>query len=141
MGTFAPILLGGMRSRKCDSWGFGHFGAPRTGRFHRGLDIAASPGDHVLSPIQGNITREVTVYSDDSTYRGVVILGAGSFSGYEVRIYYVLGLTCGSVRPGQFIGTVQDLSGRYPGITNHIHLQVGHGGRWLDPIEVYKACF
>ena len=129
------------RSRRSDRWGSGQFGAPRGRRTHAGIDIEAFAGEQVMSPIDGNVLREALPYPNDTTYRGVLIVGTGEWAGYEVKIFYVLGHFCGTVHAGDVIGTAQDLSRKYPGITNHIHLQVRRLGNILRPEELFQSCF
>ena len=60
---FASIVHGLMRSRISDPHGSGQFWADRDRgtRHHKGLDIVASPGEAVLSPVDGNVVRELSL--------------------------------------------------------------------------------
>jgi hypothetical protein len=108
---------------------------------HQGLDIEAKPGEEVYSPIEGEVIREALPYADDPSFRGLLIRGAGAWAGYEVKLFYVEGLLCGKAIPGQSIGRAQDLTFKYPGITNHVHLEVTVDGKALSPTEIYGQCF
>jgi hypothetical protein len=95
----------------------------------------------VFSPIDGQVLREAIPYRNDPSFRGVVIQGIGEWLGYEVKLFYVQGIVSGPVRAGQAVGTAQDLGGRYPGITNHVHLEVRRGGMVIDPDQLFDICF
>lgn len=136
---FSPITSG--PSRRTDAWGSGQYGAGRGGRTHHGLDIIARPTEAIRSPIDGNVTREVHPYANDPRFRGLEIRGTGNWEGYEVKLFYVDGEFSGPVRAGQIVGRAQDLGVRYPGITNHVHVEVRDRGRELSPIELFGMCF
>lgn len=99
------------------------------------------PGQVIRSPIDGEVVREAFPYKPPSPYRGVVIRGTGGWEGYEIKMFYVQGFFCGSVTAGSFVGWAQDLTPRYPGITNHVHLEVRLHGRVISPWEIYNMCF
>lgn len=139
--AFASEIVRMQRSRRTDKHGSGQFGAKRGARLHQGLDIEARPGEEVYSPIEGDVLREALPYQDDPSFRGLVIRGTGQWSGYEVKIFYVDGLFCGKTTPGAAIGRAQNLTFKYPGITNHVHVEVRHHGRALSPHEIYGMCF
>jgi hypothetical protein len=138
----AHEIVARQESRGIDRWGSGEFGASRdqSHRLHQGLDIRATAGEEVYSPIGGIVLREAVPYRDDGSYRGVVIRGEGEWSGYEVKVFYVDGAFCGAVQPGQVVGSAQDLTRRYRGITNHIHVEVRQAGRLLSPQELWQMC-
>jgi murein DD-endopeptidase MepM/ murein hydrolase activator NlpD len=139
--TFRSILVGSQRSRGTDRrWGSGQFGAPRDNhsRAHRGLDVVASPGDLVFSPVDGNVIREASPYFP---FSGVLIQGTGEYASYRVKLFYVRVFMCGPVRAGTLIGRVEDLRWKYPGITNHVHIEVRRDGKIVSPLEAYKMCF
>lgn len=140
MRTFHSIVEGRMTSRGKDRYGSGQPGASRGSRSHGGIDIVATPGQRILSPIDGLVIREAFPYKDDTSMRGILIRGSGSFSGWEVKIFYVIGLFSGEVRAGGLIGHAQNLV-KYPGITNHVHMEVFQSGRQIDPREPFASCF
>lgn len=128
-------------TRRHDSWGSGQYRALRGGRLHDGLDIIARPGERIKSPIDGVIYKDVQAYKDDPSFRGVRIRGEGQWKGYDVKILYVQGSFSGAVRAGEEIGMAQDLSKRYPGIKNHIHLEVRKNGIKVSPASLFNLCF
>ncbi|MCO6487427.1 MAG: peptidoglycan DD-metalloendopeptidase family protein [Phaeodactylibacter sp.] len=135
-----PILTG-QRSRAHDAWGSGQYGAPRGGRKHQGLDIRAAPFQKVFAPFPGTITREAAPYRDDHRYRGLVLQGSGAWKDYTLKIFYVQGIVSGEVGAGSQIGYVQNLGLKYPGITNHIHVEVRKGKQLVDPFSIWQMCF
>ncbi len=70
--------------REDDPYGSGHYGAPRGRRTHNGIDIKASPGQPVTSPVSGTFVRRANPYKDDSNYSGVFIK---TDDGREVKIF------------------------------------------------------
>ena len=139
MEKFRDITRSGA-IRRPDSWGAGHFGAGRGSRVHHGVDFAAAPGEEVFSPIDGDVVRQAVPYADDPRYVGVVIRGAGAWIGIEVRLFYVVGERSGPVKAGERVGRAQSLLGKYPGIGNHVHLEVRQGTRVLSPDEAFWQC-
>ena len=139
---FGSIVYGSLKSRNTDRYGSGQFHAGRSmsgkRHSHQGLDIVATAGEQIRSPIDGVITREAIPYAP---FTGLVIKGTGAFAAYQVKLFYVQAYRCGSVRAGDVIGNAQDLSEQYPGITNHVHLEVRSFGTVLPPLEVYQMCF
>lgn len=140
----AHEVIRNQRSRGADGrYGSGQFGSSRDHgtRHHLGLDIITLAGEPVYSPISGYLTREAFPYKDDHSLTGVVLRGAGEWLGFEVRIFYTEGLLCGNVAAGQQIGFAQNLQDKYPGITNHIHVEVRRGATVLPPSEIFAQCF
>jgi murein DD-endopeptidase MepM/ murein hydrolase activator NlpD len=138
------VFLGRINSRatrNSDIWGSGQFGASRAGHMHQGLDVITRPGEPILSPIDGIIKREALPYAGDSRLKGLTIIGFGTWEGIEVKLFYVSGWLLGTVKRGQPIGVAQDLSVRYPGITNHVHIEVRSNGILQNPAQLFGVCF
>jgi hypothetical protein len=130
-------------SRLRDAYGSGQHNASRDGgsRKHAGIDIVVSSGESVFSPISGRVVRQAFPYRNDPNYVGVVIEGTDEWQGYEVKLFYVEGLFSGPVKQGDVVGLAQDLTTKYPGITNHIHVEVRLNRVALDPREIWGQCF
>jgi len=115
---------GAVRGR--DAFGSGHFGASRDGgkREHEGVDYVVAPGGPVHSPIAGEVARLGYAYRGEGGYRVVEIVN--SETKIKARILYVApSVEVGDVvAAGQEIGIAQDLNARYPGITNHVHVEL-----------------
>jgi len=138
---FHPITDGGMHSRVRDSFGSGQPGAPRGSHLHKGIDVVTRPMQRILSPIDGDVIREAFPYPDDPAMRGILIRGVGDHAGFEVKLFYVLGLFSGRTKAGGLIGHAQDLTTKYPGITNHVHLEVFRNRLQIDPREPFAMSF
>jgi hypothetical protein len=138
--TFKSIVRGLMRSRAVDPRGSGQFGALRDHgkRRHQGLDIKANPGEMILSPIDGDVVREAVPYPP---FTGLLIRGSGEYDGYDVKLFYVTGLACGPCMAGTPVGYAEDLNKKYPGITNHVHMEVRYKGKIVPPTDTYQMCF
>lgn len=130
----------GFEVRAHDDFGFGAFGASRDGgsRHHEGVDYVGFAGQDVAAPIAGQVTRMGLAYAD-ANYKYVEITNPET--GYEARVFYVeptiaIGDT---VEVGQVIGKLKSLQPRYPGITDHVHLEVMKSGARLNAAEVIVA--
>lgn len=129
-----------MKIRGCDKWGCGNFGASRGSRKHLGVDIETKPGDPVECLNGGTVTKIGHPYADDLSFKYVEITDT---AGARWRYFYVEP----SVKVGdkldayQVIGKSQRLGKRYPGITEHIHLEIIKAdGTYVDPTGVVSKC-
>jgi len=116
--------------RGCDPQGCGHWGAKRAGgEFHKGIDVISTPGQEVVAPFEGRATPD-KFYGKE----GVAIAGKQHYA----RNLYVKpneaiiqagakGLT---VKAGDVIGTALDITTKYPGIINHVHLELYRYTPW-----------
>ena len=124
----------GLGIRGYDKWGSGAFGAPRGNHVHEGVDFICVPGQDIYAPSNGKIVREAHPYAGDLKWSGCLLI-----TDYmEVKMFYmrllrnmVLPI---SVIQGDIIGTAQNIADKYPGITPHVHLQVGN----LNPEVLFK---
>ncbi len=125
-----------------DDFGDGEFGARRDGgsRSHEGVDYIATAGQDVAAPISGYVTKIGYAYSGSADLRFVEITNPAL--GYVARAFYIspdveVGQT---VRLGQAIGRVESLQGHYPGITDHVHLEVMEpGGDRVNAAELITS--
>jgi murein DD-endopeptidase MepM/ murein hydrolase activator NlpD len=122
-----------------DEFGDGQFGARRDGgaREHEGVDYVAKAGQDVAAPISGYVTKIGYAYAGSSDLTFVEI--SNPALGYVARAFYVTpGVEVGqTVRLGQTIGRDQSLQGHYPGITDHVHLEVMQpGGERVNAAEL-----
>ncbi len=109
--------------RGTDSYGSGRYGASRGTRKHTGIDYAVLEGSTLLSPIAGRVSKLGYPYGDDLSFRYVQITTEDNFAW---RFFYIEPAVRVPlfVKVGDVLGSVQDLDGRYPGITPHIHLEI-----------------
>jgi len=122
-----------------DDFGDGQFGARRDGgaREHEGVDYVAKAGQDVAAPISGYVTKIGYAYAGSSDLTFVEI--SNPALGYVARAFYVKpGVEVGqTVRLGQVIGEDQSLQKHYPGITDHVHLEVMQpGGERVNAAEL-----
>ncbi len=126
------------KARLCDGFGCGSFGASRSGgtRKHNGLDIIFAPGESVLSPIDGKVSRHPIPYANDPSYKGIEIKN----SRYLVKLFYIENQSpIGTVvKKGQKIATAQDIAAKYGStMTNHVHIEVYEYGKLINPETLY----
>ena len=123
-----------LRRRKCDGFGCGEYGASRGNRKHKGIDLLVNPGADIFAPISGKI-RFANPYSNDTRFKGVEISSAL----HGVKLFYFLPSVKNGemVKAGQRIGKAQNLGIKYPGIPNHIHLEVRVSGVSVDPDKYF----
>ena len=118
-----------------DAHGAGHWGAPRGERKHRGIDYACPKGMLILPLREGMVTKIGLPYAD-AEYRYVQV----TEEGYDWRYFYLDPL----VKEGDYvttetpIGSIQDLTTRYAGITNHCHLEVKYRNEYINPKELLE---
>lgn len=116
----------GAAPRGHDDFGDGFFGARRDGgsRAHEGVDYVAKAGQAVHAPMSGYVTKIGYAYAGDTDLKFVEITNPAL--AYAARAFYVnpdveVGA---SVRLGDVIGKVESLQSHYPGITDHVHLEI-----------------
>ena len=127
----APLTRPTLCLRDTDNWGSGAYGAPRGDRTHRGIDIITTPDQPIHAPFNGTVVRQADPYEEDPRYTGCLLRREPD--GLEVKLFYLEGARIGPVKEGEPIGKAQDIAIKYPGITNHIHLEVWVNGEPIDP--------
>lgn len=124
----------GQAPRDADAYGEGRFHASRDGgeREHEGVDYTATAGQAVEAPISGFVSKIGYAYPDNQTLRYVEIDNPALH--LTARVFYVQPkVDVGqAVAVGRPIGQALSLQGRYPGITNHVHLEIAERGRKVD---------
>jgi len=124
----------GMRN---DPQGAGHYRAARGGRWHDGADFLCDPGQEVVAPISGRVTRIARPYA------------VGPFLGLEIEgrrmavaLFYVEPLAAIQraldhgksvpVKKGETIAHAQDIAAKYGGgMLPHVHLRITSADPWL----------
>ena len=130
-----PMQTRDFKSGGRDAHGSGAYGASRGSRSHKGIDVFTVPGDLVYASISG-VVKSTAPYTSPSTSQaaintGVKIIGTGDYSGMTIYYFYVKpssGIIGKGIEKGMSIGLALDITGAYPGITNHVHIQIGTGG-------------
>jgi len=111
--------------RTHDVWGGGQWLASRGNRPHLGVDIVIDPGEEVRAPFDMEIVRKAFPYSSDLSYTGIKFRTVKDNNTYTGRLFYfVTYVEKGVFEKGDIIGVAQDLTTKYKGITNHIHLDL-----------------
>jgi len=130
------MINGNLPIRGDDELGSGAWHAPRGNRLHNGIDYACYPGTEDDTPVSGEVTKLGYPYGDDLSYRYVQITDS---EGDCHRIFYIEPtVEIGDVmvhKASPSIGTAQDLTTRYPGITNHIHYEIRRGDTYINPLS------
>jgi len=127
------MINGNLPIRGDDEHGSGFWHAPRGNRLHNGVDFSCYPGTQILAPVSGVMTKEGYPYADDLDYRYVEITTPG---GDCHRVFYISPVSNDDVVAGQtIIGYAQDLTTRYPGITNHVHYEIKRGDEYINPLS------
>lgn len=137
-GFFLPVIP--LAPRGSDSFGSGKFGASRDSgrRKHMGQDyLTPVPNQPVFSPIGGLVTIS-TAYAD-GRFPELKMIKINDGIGTTVNLMYVSPDIEGgtTVMAGEHIGFAQSLQRRYPGIPNHIHVEVSVGGIKVDPAPFF----
>lgn len=132
----------GAAPRGHDHFGDGGFGARRDGgsRNHEGVDYAAVAEQAVKAPISGFVTKIGFAYAGDTSLRFVEITNPAI--GYVARAFYVEPTVRvgDALRLGDVIGKAASLQSHYPGITDHVHLEIMRpGGVRLDATGLIAA--
>ena len=125
--------------RGCDQQGCGYFGAKRKGHKHEGIDYITTPFQDVPIPFDCVFQRIAKPYADDNTLTGVFCQGIGRYKDYSFKMFYVtpnISKLNRELKKGQIIGHAQDITNKYKGITNHIHLQVYKNNKIINPKEI-----
>ncbi|XP_051905427.1 myeloid protein 1-like [Hippocampus zosterae] len=124
--TFGQLCQGNLFNtpRTSDIFGQGSYGARRSGRTHKGLDITCGDGSEVYAPFDLTINRQLIVYTDPTKAainKGLEIRGADLC----VKLFYVdPDKSSGQVSKGQRLGIMMPMQSVYPGITSHVHVEL-----------------
>lgn len=120
----------GIRS---DGAGDGHYGASRGTRKHAGLDFLCNPGQVVVMPVTGELSRVVYPYAGDTTYTGCEILCPKA----RIYMFYLVpdpDFLNRHLEEGSAIGVAQDISKKYGSpMQPHIHFEF----KSIDPEMIF----
>jgi hypothetical protein len=111
--------------RTHDVWGGGQWLASRGNRPHLGVDIVVDPAEIIRAPFDMEIVRRAFPYSSDLSYTGIKFRTVKDNITYTGRLFYFVPYAdTGVFQKGDPIGVAQDLTTKYQGITNHVHLDI-----------------
>ena len=115
--------------RYSDKWGLGTYGAPRDNgtRIHKGVDFIVSPvGQNIVAPCNGDVIRVKYPYANPvkgTMFSGILVRSPD----FEWTMFYfepLKEIMKTRIEEGQLIGHAQEISKKYPGIIDHVHLQI-----------------
>jgi len=132
--------------RKLDKWGDGTFGAPRSKKvngktkkyFHKGVDFACYPGSVVCAVKPGIVTKLGYPYPPDDPKRGHFrYVQVTDENDYNARYFYIYPMVKvgDKIERGDDLGASQTFQRLYPGIADHVHLEVVHFGNYINPMD------
>ncbi|NOT36440.1 MAG: M23 family metallopeptidase [Saprospiraceae bacterium] len=128
-----------MQLRGCDPLGCGNFGASRGSRTHNGIDIACLSGSNVYAPLDCKVIRTVDPYGDRK-YSGIELASLNDNNDkLTIIIMYMnpdIFKIGQNVKRGDVIGSCQDITVKYPGITPHLHIEMLINNSYVDPTEL-----
>lgn len=133
-----------IKIRGTDRHGAGHYGAPRKGRKHSGIDIVTHKNEAITAFEDGKITKIGFPYNPNDAKKGHLrYIEITVASGDRQRYFYTDAfVSVGDVvERGDIIGYAQGLAEIYPGITEHVHWEVmkpGKGKQFRDPVKVLQ---
>ena len=133
----------GLPVRGQDRYGSGAFAASRTSgtrhRLHGGIDFLAEAGQPIIAPIGGVISRYARPYGDGHLGDCGLVIETPERDALMVKLFYVQpALPPGdAVEEGQVVGVATSLQRRYPGISDHVHVEVWQAGRRVDPVSFF----
>jgi murein DD-endopeptidase MepM/ murein hydrolase activator NlpD len=131
-----PIRAGGLLIRN-DSYGDGAFGAKRENkRLHKGLDLAAK----IKSPVYASKSGWAKAYYIPEGYGNLVVINHPG--GYQTRYGH---LNESAVKRLQWVGQGDRIgsvgktgNADRRGMVPHLHFEIKHGGKPLDPAPLLK---
>ena len=130
-----------LKLRGLDAWGDGSYGASRGTRTHRGIDFITEPGDEILSPVKGRVSKIGFPYSpkkgDKILYKYVQVT---DYKGCKHRIFYCEPTVAVDlhVDTTSVIGLAQDIASKYStpsrSMKNHAHYEIiDADGDYVNP--------
>jgi len=137
----------GILVRGPDAWARsgGGWGAARTSkgrpRKHEGIDILTVVGQPIVAPVRAYFLRVADPYIDK---RDKKLLGAVLVAGDNTKLKFLYidpleGKVGKTLEEGEVFGYAQSLQHLYPGIQEHLHLEVrDHEGRRINPMTYFQ---
>lgn len=130
-------MLGRLPTRKTDKYGSGAYLAPRGDRLHQGVDLACYPGTHIMSLVEGTVTKIGYPYNPNTDKGYLRYVEVTTDEDLQFRYFYVKPtVKVGDrIEQGTVLGISQQLGEIYGGITEHVHLEVKLHGEFLSPMD------
>ena len=128
--------------RGFDAQGSGAYLAPRGDHKHQGIDPVCKAGDLIQSVSDGKVTKLGYPYSPNNEKKGHLrYVQVTDSNGVDVRYFYIEPM----VRLGDRIaamdvlGSSQDLTSIFKGITQHFHFETKVKGAIISPHDYLKG--
>ena len=124
-----------------DPTGFGHFGAKRGARKHKGHDIISVPGESVVSMISGTVTKVGYMYANRKAKHLRYVEVTNDV--FRIRLSYLEhsvfegDVVCAGERVGYAL-SVADYHNKNKKkgaalMINHLHVEIYKNGKLVDP--------
>ena len=130
-----------MKIRGQDAHGSGAYLASRGSRLHQGVDLVTDIDEPIESFCCGIVSKIGYPYDPTSKTKGHFrYVQVTDLNNIKVRVFYIDPLVRigDTIHKSQIIGTSQDLTKVYPGITQHIHFEVKKTRAFLNPLDYLK---
>ena len=125
-------------SIRSDAKGDGHFNSSRGNRQHKGVDFIVLPGQKVMSPVEGVVTRHSYPYANDKKWDGLYIKGK---NGIDIKLFYIKPLADiigKTVNVGDTVGYAMKISEKYGApMIDHIHTETWIDGGAVNPEPLF----
>ena len=110
-------------------------------REHEGIDILTIPRSPIQAPFTASVIRTADPYDDkhDAELLGILIRHMGD-PRIQMKILYckpVAGIIGKTITKGTIIAHAQTLQHLYPGIQDHVHVEVSISGMRVDPTPFF----
>lgn len=124
-----------LKLRGLDKYGSGHYKAPRGKRKHKGIDLVCDRDFLVESLLPGEVTKIGYPYHPNDPDKGHLRYVEVTTGDFALRYFYVdpLVQVGDTLMIGDTVGAAQGLQDVYPGITEHVHFEILHDGKYVDP--------
>jgi murein DD-endopeptidase MepM/ murein hydrolase activator NlpD len=106
---------------------------------HHGEDYMSTPGQAVYAAMSGRVVSLANPYSDWPALHGILIIASDGTACYLFYMNALQGTVGSIVRAGDSVGIAQSLQEKYPGIIEHIHVQIIRSGTFLDLVNLIKT--
>jgi murein DD-endopeptidase MepM/ murein hydrolase activator NlpD len=122
---------------RVDNAGNGNYQSSRIGHVHQGIDLVCTPGQNILAPFAGRISRQANPYANDATYKGLEYVSNDGTM--KLKLFYVNNFSVGTAfSTGAVIATAQNIALKYGGgMLPHIHVELRINGTVIDPTPYF----
>jgi murein DD-endopeptidase MepM/ murein hydrolase activator NlpD len=131
-----PLPAGHPIEIRVDEFGDGHFGAPRGGYRHRGIDLLADIGTPVLACKSGRVAK---VDYDKLSGNYIIVAHRDDLTSLYLHLNEVYLREGQRTRQGQIIGTTGNTGNAgLPGLKPHLHFEIRKDGIPQNILNKYE---